>query len=88
MPADAMRIRAEDPAYRGAQARDLPRMRGLYCLGALGSRGIGLAPLLAEALACMVSGEPLPIEGALIDAIDPARFLLRLMRAQDGLRYN
>jgi tRNA 5-methylaminomethyl-2-thiouridine biosynthesis bifunctional protein len=48
--------------------------RGLYaCLG-LASRGLTYAPLLAESLACMISGEPLPIERGLAGRMDPRRF--------------
>jgi tRNA 5-methylaminomethyl-2-thiouridine biosynthesis bifunctional protein len=65
---------------RGAQLADLPRAAGLYCLTALGSRGLSLAPLLAELVACTITGEPLPIDARLAEAVDPARFLLRHLR--------
>ncbi len=65
---------------RGAQLEDLPRMPGVYGLFALGSRGITLAPLLAELIASQIEGEPWPIEQDLADAVDPARFLLSSMR--------
>lgn len=68
-------------ALRGAQLRDLPRQPGLYGLLALGSRGITLAPLLAELVACQIEGEPWPIEQDLADAVDPARFLLATLRS-------
>ena len=50
---------------------------GLYCLLALGSRGLIWSSLAAELLACMLEGEPLPLEGPLVDALDPARFARR-----------
>ena len=66
--------------YRGAHLPDLPRLAGLFCLSALGSRGLVLAPLLGEHLASQIAGEPAPIEAALAAAVDPARFLLRQLR--------
>lgn len=68
------------PDLRGGQLRDLTRRRGLYGLFALGSRGITLAPLLAELIACQIEGEPWPIEQDLAAAVDPARFLLQCLR--------
>ncbi len=66
----------------GAQLADLERCAGLYCLAALGSRGITLATLLAEQLAAQICGEPQPLEKDLADAVDPARFLLRQRRGR------
>ncbi len=61
-------------------SRAFPRMHGLY--GALGyaSRGLTWAMLGGELVASAVAGEPLPIEGDLADAVDPARFALRRAR--------
>lgn len=50
---------------------------GLYTLGGLSSRGMTSALLSAELLACQINGEPLPLEQALVDALNPARFLVR-----------
>jgi tRNA 5-methylaminomethyl-2-thiouridine biosynthesis bifunctional protein len=66
----------------GTQVRDLPRLSGLFGAFAYASRGLTWAALGGELIASVVEGEPLPIEGDLADAIDPARFLLR--RAQRG----
>jgi tRNA 5-methylaminomethyl-2-thiouridine biosynthesis bifunctional protein len=38
------------------------------------------APLAAELLVAGIGGEPLPLERELVDALDPARFLLRDQR--------
>jgi tRNA 5-methylaminomethyl-2-thiouridine biosynthesis bifunctional protein len=65
---------------QGAHLRDLPRRSGLYASFALGSRGLALAPLLGELLACQIEGEPLPLERSLASTVDPARFLLRRVR--------
>ncbi|HYA58867.1 MAG TPA: bifunctional tRNA (5-methylaminomethyl-2-thiouridine)(34)-methyltransferase MnmD/FAD-dependent 5-carboxymethylaminomethyl-2-thiouridine(34) oxidoreductase MnmC, partial [Burkholderiaceae bacterium] len=77
---DAPAILRDRDHYRGAHLPDLPRLAGLFCLSALGSRGLVLAPLLGEHLASQIAGEPAPIEAALAAAVDPARFLLRQLR--------
>jgi tRNA 5-methylaminomethyl-2-thiouridine biosynthesis bifunctional protein len=53
---------------------------GLYGAFAYGSRGLLWAGLGAELLASSMDGEPLPLEGALADALAPARFALRAKR--------
>ncbi len=69
------------PTLRGLeQARQIPRVPGLYVLSALGSRGITLAPLLGEAMAAWITGAPSPLEASLLDAVDPARFTTRRVR--------
>ena len=65
---------------RDLRLKDLPRQPGLYGLLGLGSRGLVWAALAAEALASQIAGDPAPLETDLIDAIDPARFLLRAHR--------
>jgi len=77
---------ALDPRFslRGAHLADLPRRPGLYCSFALGSRGLALAPLLGELVACLIEGEPLPIERSLAATVDPARFLLRRLRTHQA----
>ena len=65
---------------KGAHLADLPRRGGLYCSFALGSRGLSLAPLLGELIACLIEGEPAPIERPLSGIVDPARFLLHHLR--------
>jgi tRNA 5-methylaminomethyl-2-thiouridine biosynthesis bifunctional protein len=59
------------------QPRLVPRVHGLHVCMALGSRGITWAPLLAEVVACGISGAAVPLESSLLDAIDPARFVVR-----------
>lgn len=63
-----------------ARVRDLPRLPGLYGAFGYASRGLTWALLGGELIASAVEGEPLPLEGDLADAIDPARFLLRRAR--------
>ncbi len=55
---------------------------GLYGAFAYGSRGLVWASLGAELLASGIEGEPLPLEGPLVDAVDPARFARRAERAR------
>jgi tRNA 5-methylaminomethyl-2-thiouridine biosynthesis bifunctional protein len=65
------------PAVHTAQ---MPRAPGLYGAFAYASRGLTWAGLGGELIACLLEGEPLPIEADLADAIDPARFVLRRSR--------
>ncbi|PRG25167.1 bifunctional tRNA (5-methylaminomethyl-2-thiouridine)(34)-methyltransferase MnmD/FAD-dependent 5-carboxymethylaminomethyl-2-thiouridine(34) oxidoreductase MnmC [Burkholderia multivorans] len=69
-------------ALSGAKARDLPRMPGLYGAFGYGSRGLVWAALGAELIASQLDGEPWPIERELAEAVDPARFLIRALRAR------
>ncbi|RZI44783.1 bifunctional tRNA (5-methylaminomethyl-2-thiouridine)(34)-methyltransferase MnmD/FAD-dependent 5-carboxymethylaminomethyl-2-thiouridine(34) oxidoreductase MnmC [Herbaspirillum sp. HC18] len=64
----------------GSRLCDVPRLPGLYGLLAYGSRGMVWAPLMAELLASIMEGEPLPVERELADALDPARFALKIHR--------
>ena len=64
--------------------RDVPRHPGLYTLLGYASRGLIWAGLGAELLAAQIEGEPLPLEMALVDALDPARFVLRARRSPRG----
>jgi tRNA 5-methylaminomethyl-2-thiouridine biosynthesis bifunctional protein len=72
------------PDFDGAGAterlRDLPRHPGLFSLLGYASRGLIWAPLCAELLAARLENEPLPLEATLVDALDPARFVLRARR--------
>jgi tRNA 5-methylaminomethyl-2-thiouridine biosynthesis bifunctional protein len=51
---------------------------------AYGSRGLLWSTLAAELIASELEGEPLPIEGALCDALSPARFAKRAARRAGG----
>jgi tRNA 5-methylaminomethyl-2-thiouridine biosynthesis bifunctional protein len=64
--------------------REVPRQPGLYGLLGYASRGLIWAPLAAELLAARLEGEPLPLETSLVDALDPARFVLRARRTSRG----
>ncbi|RJG11314.1 FAD-dependent 5-carboxymethylaminomethyl-2-thiouridine(34) oxidoreductase MnmC [Massilia cavernae] len=64
------------PTGRAERLRDLPRHPGLNGLLGYASRGLIWAPLAAELLAAQLEGEPLPLERTLVQALDPARFML------------
>jgi tRNA 5-methylaminomethyl-2-thiouridine biosynthesis bifunctional protein len=65
---------------RRDQARFIARHPGLFLAGGFGSRGLTWAPLAAEVLAAWIDGTPMPLESDLLDAIDPARALVRQWR--------
>ena len=67
---------------RELQLAHLPRVSGLYMATAFGSRGLAWAALAGDMIASHISGAPAPIETDLLNALDPARFLLRSLRAQ------
>jgi tRNA 5-methylaminomethyl-2-thiouridine biosynthesis bifunctional protein len=50
---------------------------GVYGAFAYGSRGLVWAALAAEIIASALEGEPLPLEGKLLDALHPQRFTKR-----------
>lgn len=77
---DVNAVRLRKLGLAGAQLADLPRCAGLYCASAYASRGLVWAALAGELLASQIEGEPLPLEGALADAMDPGRFVLKQAR--------
>jgi tRNA 5-methylaminomethyl-2-thiouridine biosynthesis bifunctional protein len=58
----------------------MARRAGLYLLGGFGARGLTFSPLLGEALAAEMCGEPSPLAQGWRAALDPARFLRRALR--------
>jgi tRNA 5-methylaminomethyl-2-thiouridine biosynthesis bifunctional protein len=75
-----VRLSVQGTNNRLEQPRMVPRQPGLYVFTGLGSRGITWSALGAQALASSITGAPSPIEGDLLDAIDPARFVSRQVR--------
>ncbi len=59
---------------------DIRRAPGLYGILGFGARGLVWSELAAELLASQINVEPLSLEADLVEAIDPARFLLRRTR--------
>jgi len=64
----------------GKRLTDWPRLEGLYCAAGYGSRGLSWSVLAGEIIASHLCGEPAPLEAALMDALDPARFGQRAVR--------
>ena len=77
---DLAQARAQSGDLLGAHAADLPRLEGLYGAFGYASRGLVWAGLGGELIASLIEGEPLPLETDLIDAVDPGRFVLKLVR--------
>ncbi|WP_300442301.1 FAD-dependent 5-carboxymethylaminomethyl-2-thiouridine(34) oxidoreductase MnmC [Zoogloea sp.] len=63
---------------------DIPRQPGLYAVSGFGARGLVWASLAGELLASQINGDPLPLESELVDAMDPARYLLKPPRPSAG----
>lgn len=62
------------------QPRDVERLPGLYAAFAYGSRGLTQAALAGEVLAAWLTGAAMPLPARLLDAVDCARFAVRLNR--------
>ncbi|MGI3027416.1 hypothetical protein ACRTC8_22335, partial [Vibrio cholerae] len=52
----------------------------LYGLIGLGSRGLSSAPLLAEVLASIICGDPLPLPVDVLETLHPSRMWVRRLR--------
>ena len=74
------------PMGRALNSDTAPRKPGLYALLGLGSRGVVWSTLAGETLAALIDGEPSPISLDLLNAIDPARFLIREQRVHPSPR--
>lgn len=70
------------PGRRAPALSSVPRLPGLWCLTALGSRGLSLAAACGQWLAAEMDGEGMDLEDDLRAAIDPARFAWRRARRQ------
>jgi tRNA 5-methylaminomethyl-2-thiouridine biosynthesis bifunctional protein len=53
---------------------------GLYVSTGFGSRGLTGAPIAGEILACIINNEPLPVEKEIVNAVNPARFIIRQLK--------
>ncbi|MFV9687050.1 bifunctional tRNA (5-methylaminomethyl-2-thiouridine)(34)-methyltransferase MnmD/FAD-dependent 5-carboxymethylaminomethyl-2-thiouridine(34) oxidoreductase MnmC [Pantoea sp. KXB45] len=61
----------------GGEVAEAPDLPGLFIAGALGSRGLCSAPLVAEVLAAQLAGEPQPLDAATLAALNPNRYWVR-----------
>ncbi|MEZ5730194.1 MAG: FAD-dependent oxidoreductase [Burkholderiaceae bacterium] len=84
VPDEAMAL-SQAAALRRNERLALPRRPGLYCTVGHGSRGLIAAPLAAAIIAAQLDGAPAPIEADLLESVDPARFLRRVLRRRDPL---
>ncbi|WP_332675251.1 bifunctional tRNA (5-methylaminomethyl-2-thiouridine)(34)-methyltransferase MnmD/FAD-dependent 5-carboxymethylaminomethyl-2-thiouridine(34) oxidoreductase MnmC [Aromatoleum sp.] len=76
-------IPAGSPVSGDTPLAAIPRLPGLYAISGFGARGLVWASLAGELLASRLEGDPLPLERDLVDALDPARFLLKPVRRFD-----
>jgi tRNA 5-methylaminomethyl-2-thiouridine biosynthesis bifunctional protein len=63
------------------QPRHWPRVPGLFVVSGFGSRGLTWAPLAGRLIASWIVDAPYPLPSDLVDALDPARFCARKVRA-------
>ncbi len=75
-------MRGERFAALAKNANAIPATAGAYCRNLYvnvghGSRGLTSTPLCAELLAAQITGEPRPLPRELVQALSPARFVLR-----------
>jgi len=82
--ADAQALASLGDAKLAPRLQRLPRVPGLFGIGALAGRGFTWGPLAGELLASWIDGSVMPLESALVDALDPARLWRR--REQRRLR--
>jgi tRNA 5-methylaminomethyl-2-thiouridine biosynthesis bifunctional protein len=71
-------------ASPNSRLHDIPRHPGLWCVQGFGARGIVWSALMADLLVSRLEGEPLPLERDLVDALDPARFMIRSARRAEA----
>ncbi len=55
---------------------------GLFLNVAHGSYGLATCPLAAEILASLICGESLPVDTAVLNSLNPARFIIRELKRQ------
>lgn len=77
-------VPAAASAERTTPLADIPRQPGLFAATGFGARGLVWASLVGELLASQINGDPLPLERDLVDALDPARYLLKPPRPGAG----
>jgi tRNA 5-methylaminomethyl-2-thiouridine biosynthesis bifunctional protein len=74
-------MQLEEGATPPDQPRQWPRVPGLFVAAGLGSRGLTWAPLVGRLIESWITGAPYPLPADLIDALDPARYATRQVRA-------
>lgn len=73
--------------YRHLSLKHSPRnwpqaayQQELYCSVGHGSKGFVMAPLVADYLACLITGDNLPLTNGFMELLHPARFMIRLLK--------
>ncbi|MEQ9518346.1 MAG: bifunctional tRNA (5-methylaminomethyl-2-thiouridine)(34)-methyltransferase MnmD/FAD-dependent 5-carboxymethylaminomethyl-2-thiouridine(34) oxidoreductase MnmC [Parvibaculum sp.] len=82
-PDHAAYLSSYDRLRHGDRFADYPPApchAGLFVIGGLGARGFSTSFLLADLLAAEMGGAPLPLGQDLLDAVHPARFIIRALR--------
>lgn len=83
MPAAPAWLRQQAGLAHGRPAdlsQPAPAYPGLYVLGGFSARGFLAAPILGEQIAAEICGEPALLDSSILDALHPARFLLRALK--------
>ncbi|MCF6196640.1 MAG: FAD-dependent 5-carboxymethylaminomethyl-2-thiouridine(34) oxidoreductase MnmC [Emcibacter sp.] len=80
LPDVAAYITSYEMLKHGPKHRDFPPaplLKNRYILSGLGARGFMTAPLMAEIITALISGDALPVPRRLYESLHPARFLIR-----------
>jgi tRNA 5-methylaminomethyl-2-thiouridine biosynthesis bifunctional protein len=73
------------PDHAAFMQREEKYISNLYVSTGFGAHGLSGAPLAGEIVACLLSGDPLPVPGSLMPYLRPERFILRdLKRNKKG----
>jgi tRNA 5-methylaminomethyl-2-thiouridine biosynthesis bifunctional protein len=72
---------SQDAGALPDQPRHWPRVPGLFVASGFGSRGLTWAPLAGRLIAAWIADAPYPLPADIVDALDPARFAARKVRA-------
>lgn len=83
---DATLLQYATLAQSPQDATPAPVYPGLFLLGALGSRGLCSAPLVAEILASQMNDEPLPLDAQTLAALNPNRLWVRKLLKGKAVR--
>lgn len=87
LPAQAQQYQNLSKSRANAVLPDPAQHPNLFVLAGLGSRGLCTAPLLAEALACQISGNPLPLSQQQLNVLSPNRFLIKQLKRGEEVQW-
>jgi tRNA 5-methylaminomethyl-2-thiouridine biosynthesis bifunctional protein len=73
---DSEKLREKTPRHN-ALPNTLPWLEGLFVNAGHGSKGMITAPICAELIACLATGQDMPVSPELAARLNPSRFLLR-----------